>query len=472
MFRIPQTLVTPGVVARSIGMGRKGLLGLVWALLCLSAARADEPVVFRSDVSLVRVDAQVVQGDNRAITGLGPRDFVLREQGIIRPIRSVDTENLPVDLVLLLDVSGSMRPHLERIASASHEAMRQLREQDRVAILVFDVTSRVRMDFRSSQSGVDRELERVLDYETFNGGTDITRALFDATDYIRRQGRRDSRKAIVIVTDDQTERGRNVEGVEHALTQADAVLSALIAPYAMRNRGNPNGYPGGSPGRGSSGPLGGPLGGIIFGSPRGRSPGGYPGGGQTSRSQSAGTEQIARESGGDSMPVNDSYALQDTLARIRQRYALYFSLPPGVRAGEEREIELQLTDATLRRYPGAEVHYRHAYIAPNSTPANSDSVVVSQSGPDPSRDNPASAADPDRPYLRRRPGVSQVPDGSREGPLNADSAPAAAPAPAAQPPQAAPSANASQQANPPAAPPSDPNAPGWRKARPDELLPK
>ena len=53
------------------------------------------------------------------------------------------------------------------------------------------------------------------------------------------------------------------------------------------------------------------------------------------------------------MPVNNSYALQETLARIRQRYALYFSLPPGVRAGEEREIELQLTDATLRRHPGA-----------------------------------------------------------------------------------------------------------------------
>jgi VWFA-related protein len=442
-------------------MARKGFVLPVGALLCLAAVRADEPVVFRGDVSLVRVDAQVVDRDNRAITGLGPQDFVLREQGKLQPIRSVDTENLPVDLVLLLDVSASMRPHVERIASASHEAMRQLREQDRVAILVFDRSSRVRMDFRSSQSGVDRELERVLDDENFRGGTDITRAMFDATDYVQRQGRRDSRKAIVIVTDDQTEFDRNVEGVERALARADAVMSALIAPDAMRGmQRNPNGYPGST---GGAGPLGGPLGGIIFGSPRGR----QRGGGQTgSHTQSAGTAEIARESGGDSMPVSDTYALQDTLARIRQRYALYFSLPPGVRAGEERQIELQLADAAQRRSLGAEVHYRRSYYAPNSTPGNSGSTVVSENGADPNRDNPALSDDPDRPYLKRRPGVSQVPDRSHEGPLNADSTPDAAPAPAAQQPPASP--DTSQQATTPAAPASDPNAPGWRKARPNE----
>jgi VWFA-related protein len=441
-------------------MAIKGLVSLAGVFLCLPAIRADEPVVFHSGVSLVRVDAQVVDRDNRAITGLGLGDFVLREQGKPQPIRSVDTENLPVDLVLLLDVSASMRPHVERVATASREALRQLRAEDRVAILVFDRSSRVRMGFRGSQSGVDRELERVLDYETFRGGTDITRALLDAADYIRREGRRESRKAIVIVTDDQTELDRNVEGVERALLRADAVLSALIAPDATRDRVTPR-DPAGYPGGGAGGPLGGPLGGIIFRSPRGGRRGGYPGGGQMgSHTRSAGTEEIARESGGDSMPVNDSYALQDTLARLRQRYALYFSLPPGVRAGEERTIELQLADAAERRHPGAEVHYRRTYYAPYSTPgtpAASEPVTVSRSGSDPNRANRESSNDPDRPYMRRRPGVSLDPDRSREGPLNADSAPGAAPAPAA-----------SNPAIPPVAPASDPNAPGWRKARPDE----
>lgn len=427
------------------------------ALIGLPAAFADDPVVFRSDVSLVRVDAQVVDGDHRVISGLGPRDFVLREQGRSLPVQSVDAENLPIDLLLLLDVSASMRPHVQRIAVASREALRQLREQDRVAILVFDRATRTRMAFRGSQSGVDRELERVLDYESFHGGTDITRGLLDAADYIRSNARREARKAIVIVTDDQTEMNRDVEGVESALARADAVLMALIAPDAMRYGGmrrDRDNYPGGGyPGGGYPNGGGGPLGGIIFGSPRRR--GGYPGGGQMgSRTKSAGTEEIARESGGDTMPVTSAYALQDTIARIRQSYAVYFAPPPGVRAGEERQIDLQLADAALRRYPGGEVYYRRSYYAQVSTAPggapNSDPVVVSRGD---------SSQDPDRPRLQRRPGVS--PGGTREGPLDVGggTAPSAAPAAQAAPPQAAP------------AQPRDPNAPGWRKARPDELPP-
>src|SRR5215472_5329140 len=196
---------------------------------------ADDPVVFHSDVSLVRVDAQVVDRDNRTITGLGPKDFVIRDSGRVQKIQSVDSENLPIDLLLLLDVSASMRPHIQRISSASHQAMRQLRANDRVAIMVFDRSTRIRMPFRSGQADVERELERLLDQETFRGGTDITLGMYDAADYIRRQGRLEARKAIVIVTDDETERNRDEEGVSRALEKADTVLSALIAPDAMHS---------------------------------------------------------------------------------------------------------------------------------------------------------------------------------------------------------------------------------------------
>ena len=444
-------------------MTRAGLVLAIAGMLCAIPGNADDPVVFRSNVALVRVDAQVVDGYNRAIAGLGPRDFVLFDSGQRQPIQSVDTENLPIDLVLLLDVSASMRPHIQRIAAASHQAMRQLRQQDRVAILVFDRQMRVRMNFRSSQSGVDQELQRLLDEESFRGGTDITGGLLDAADYIGREGRIDARKAIVIVTDDQTELNRDVEGVSRALTRADAVLCALIAPDAMRSGSYPGGgypaggYPGGGyPGRGYPG---GPLGGVIFGPPRG--PVGYPGGGTIgSHTQSAGTREIARDSGGDTMSVDDVYALQDTLARLRQRYALHYYLPAGARAGEERSIQLQLADAVRSRYPGAGVRYRRNYYAPTSLPANISGAptVVTQSAPQDRSGN--SNGDPDRPYLRR--GVSQVPDRSLDGPLIGDG-----PGNAAPPPSQAPAA-ARPAPSPPAAPP-DPNAPGWRKARPDDL---
>jgi hypothetical protein len=73
------------------------------------------------------------------------------------------------------------------------------------------------------------------------------------------------------------------------------------------------------------------------------------------RMRSAGTSGVARESGGDSMAVEEASALENTLARIRERYALYFYLPDGVKPGDERAIEVELSDAARKRYPGAEV---------------------------------------------------------------------------------------------------------------------
>jgi len=390
------------------------------------AATAGDDVVFRSDVSLVRVDTQVLDRDNRTITGLRAADFVLRENGQPQQIRNFGTENFPVDVVLLLDVSASMRPHVERIASAAHQALRVLKDDDRIAIMVFDRSTRTRLRFRNSREDVERELESLLNQEMFNGGTDITRGILDAADYIVREARPNARRAIVILTDDQTERTRDVEGVSRALTRADAVLSLLLAPDALayRNQGAGGGrrgggtWPGGSTGGGWPG-AGGPLGGIILGR-RGPYGGRGPGGGGPGRmgghTSSAGTEEIARRSGGDTMPVDDASALEMTLARIRQRYALHFNLPAGTKPGEERGVEVALSDAARQRYPGADLRYRRVYMVPTgsavaSTPVAEQPITVSR--------QPAAATaatdETARPRLHRRPAVNQ--DGTREGPL-------------------------------------------------------
>lgn len=81
-----------------------------------------------------------------------------------------------------------------------------------------------------------------------------------------------------------------------------------------------------------------------------------------SRLKSAGTEEIARASGGDSMSVDNASALQDTLERIRQSYALYFNAPEGVRQGEKRNVQIALYNAATRRYPNAELRYRPSYV--------------------------------------------------------------------------------------------------------------
>ena len=164
-----------------------------FGLLIATFAYADDPVVFKSDVALTRGDAQVVDQDGRAITGLQANDFVLRVNGKPLPIHNFASEDMPIDILLLLDVSGSMEPHVQRIASAAQQALNVLAEKIEVAIMVFDTYTRVKLPFRTSHDDVTRELNHLLRSESFHGGTRITRALLDAANYMQREARPEAR---------------------------------------------------------------------------------------------------------------------------------------------------------------------------------------------------------------------------------------------------------------------------------------
>lgn len=471
-------------------MFRSGLFAFCASVVLSAGGFAeDDNLVFRSDVSLVRVDAQVVDRNNRAITGLQREDFILLEDGKRQEIRNFESEDMPMDLVLLLDVSGSMQSHIERLSEASHQALQVLGPDDRVAVMVFDRQARIRLPFKNGVEAVERELENVLRQETFDGGTDINRGLLEAASYIGRDGRRDARRAIVILTDDQTERDRDEASVLRAVTRADAVVSALIAPDAMSGR-----YGGGGMGRGgggwpsSGGGMGGPLGGIILGrrGPYGYPGGGYPGGGgggpvviNRSRTRSAGTAEIAKQSGGDSMRVDDAAALETTLMRLRQRYTMHFNLPEGVQPGQERAIEVELADAARRRYPGSEVRYRRVYVRPDGS--SSEPVMVSRTpttSRQPSATGSSSTSEPSTSASRRRrPAVNE--DGTRIDPAppsnggwrRADDAGALTPSPAEEQNQNAPSvptANPAPAGSQPSTEAAPPTGGGWRRVKPGE----
>lgn len=406
----------------------------------------DETVVFHSDVSLARVDAQVVDSHNRTITGLRAEDFVLREDGKPQQIRNFASENMPIDILLLLDVSASMRPHVERMANAAQDALRVLADNDRVGIMVFDTYTRVRLPFRSNRRDINRGLSDVLNDERFNGGTQITRAMMSAADYVQREARPEARRAIVILTDDGSQDARNDAGVERALSRADAVLSFLQAPDLMSQRRG-GGYPGST---GTTFPGGGWPGGggpIILGG-GGRRGNRYPSGGGNGN-HSAGTADIAKDSGGDTFPVDDASALEETLTRLRQRYALHFNSADTSASGTHLPVQVDLTDRARRRYPDAEIHYRRVTLSGNSREAGPISITRAHLPDDgPVRDadatsassGPATGVDDLVTPKRRRMAVDQS-YGSGVHVARDDSDDSNAPAPKADPPPPAPASS-------------------------------
>ena len=406
---------------------KRSIFFLGFLAVAAFSQRADDPVVFKSDVALSRVDAQVVDRDGRSVSGLGVRDFVLRVDGKITPIKNFDSESMPMDILFLLDVSGSMRPHVERMADAATSALRVLSNQDRVAIEVFDTMTRERLPFTNDRNAVNSELRHLVRWEGFNGGTRITSAMISAANYVQKHARPDARRAIVILTDDETQDGENEPRVEAALSKAGAVLSFLEALYDPQSISQRSPIPsaprvpwpgGGWPGSGG---------------------GGIPGGGTSmpgpmDQSHSAGTETIAHDSGGDAMPINDSSSLQDTLNRLRQRYALHFYLADDSIAKSQHDIRVDLSTEARILYPNAEVRSRRIFMG--GTNQTSGPTVVSHQTAITVNEDEAGPA------------------GSTVGPpIEDDAAPAApAPTPAAQttPAQTAPKGGW---------PKADPNAP-------------
>jgi hypothetical protein len=171
---------------------------------------------------------------------------------------------------------------------------------------------------------------------------------------------------------------------------------------------------------------------------------------------------MSRRSGGESLPVDDGGALETTLTRLRQRYALHFNLPEGVKPGQERDIEVQLSADARRRYPDAQVRFNRVNLgdgdaAPVST-STDDPVVVSKA-PSLSNSQPKTT----EPALRRRPGVSERGSG-RSGPIQPrESDGGWRRADESQRP-----AVSSPQASPPPAPAEEPKQGGWRRVKPGE----
>jgi hypothetical protein len=409
------------------------LASLLAGAIPLFAADDESTPTFHSDVSVGRIDALVLDHSQQPIVGLLKEDFVLRQDGKPIPIREVGYEDLPVDVLFLLDVSGSMQVHIQRVASAAHEAMSVLGNQDRVGIMVFDTRTRVRLPFQQDLNVVERKLDDVVRSESFNGGTNINGALMDAAAYMDRQERRQARHAIIIVTDDQAE-PCNQARVLAALDKADAVLMVLLAPawdgpysqgpYPGRRRGGPMSSPfpgvGGIPG----------LGGVILGPRTSPTTPGTPPLGNPNAGRIAGSPDIARASGGDSLSVNDGSAVQSILERIRQRYTVYFHLPEDM--DPKGGLQLDLTDAARRRHPDASLQYRQIGLATDSGRPGLISRVAAHP---PTGDDSASAqtdsASTDSPATpHRRPGVSDSSGTQVNLPVQAPvSADAAAPPP-------------------------------------------
>lgn len=275
----------------------------------------------------VRVDVQVSQGKD-LIKSLTKDDFQVTDEGQPQNIISFSRGDEPLNLILLLDISGSMQKLIQEISKTAREALAHLRPGDRVAIMVFAKTTAVHQDFSDNLAETARQIGLAVENHDVGITTQINSAVVDAAKYMREHADPTGRHAILILTDNLSMSYQLTDGqVIRELNKADTVFNAIVTGRAIR--------------------------------PKPPSASMYPNPDFTP----ANVMHLAEETGGEWVKVGRADAtFNEMIERIRSRYMLVYHEPAAAQ-GAFRHIGVTLTADAKRRYPLADLRARSGYYA-------------------------------------------------------------------------------------------------------------
>jgi VWFA-related protein len=178
---------------------------------------------------MMRVHASVTDRNGRAIGDLKTSDFTILENGAERKVMSVAPANEPFNLVLLLDVSGSVEERLDFIRKAARDFLKTASPQDRIAIVSFRDDIQVISDFTTDR----RLLSRKLDEIDAGGAT----ALYDSLAYVLSttlKPLRGERTAVVILSDgDDNKSFIPLPAILEATDESGALIYPLYVPSGL-----------------------------------------------------------------------------------------------------------------------------------------------------------------------------------------------------------------------------------------------
>mgnify|MGYP006271696173 CR=1 FL=1 len=246
------------------------------AVTVLSAAPQER---FTSRATGVRVDVLALRGKLPA-AGLQVSDFEVRDNGVLQVVDAIEAQDLPVNVVLALDISGSVEGgKLGDLTAAARTLADGLTPRDRMALTTFTQRVRPLVGLTSDLSLVRSALERIRP----SGTTALFDGLFVGVAATLAEP---GRSLVVACTDGRdTASWLTADEVRDAARRANAVIYVVAAGAAA-----------------TAGEL----------------------------------KDIAETTGGHVIAVRDASAYRDELQRIltefRSRYVLSFT-PTGVPAG-------------------------------------------------------------------------------------------------------------------------------------------
>jgi Ca-activated chloride channel homolog len=174
------------------------------------------------EVNLVLVSASVVDQMNRQITGLSKENFQVFEGKERQEIRHFSSEDAPISLGAIFDVSGSMADKIERARQAVSEFFKTANPQDEFFMIAFADKPEQVTDFTQSVEDID---DRLL-YVAPKGRTALLDAIYLGLNKMK--GAKYGRKALLIISDGGDNHSRYSGGeIKNLVKESDVQIYAI-----------------------------------------------------------------------------------------------------------------------------------------------------------------------------------------------------------------------------------------------------
>ncbi len=200
--------------------------------------------VIRVSSRLVVLDVLVKNKKTGApIDHLEAKDFAVEEDGQPQQISTFSRDVLPLSVVLLFDLTDTVRPVLKPLAGGAFEILGHLKPQDHVAIMVFSSHTGLLQDFTTNRALAAAAIEKASNMKS-SDGTFIHEDMYEAVKEALHAKQADSRRVLVWLTDGTanvensfsqeiigTEAPARLHTKEEAtskLMKSDVVVAALI----------------------------------------------------------------------------------------------------------------------------------------------------------------------------------------------------------------------------------------------------
>jgi Ca-activated chloride channel homolog len=174
------------------------------------------------DVDLVLVPVTITDPLNRLVTGLDKENFALFEGKEAQEIKHFSSEDAPVSLGVIFDMSGSMSSKIERAREAVIEFFKTANPQDEFFMITFADKPEEVSDFTQSVEDIQGKLV----YTIPKGRTALLDAIYLGVSKMRQA--KYAKKALLIISDGGDNHSRYTEGeIKNLVKEADVLIYAI-----------------------------------------------------------------------------------------------------------------------------------------------------------------------------------------------------------------------------------------------------